>query len=150
MQAITQAEIEEFRQNHIGRLFLRAQRDFSERAIQKLQTRGYQGAVLTYAAVLPHLDVDGTRIVTLAERAQITKQSAGQFVQELEEAGYVERLPDSQDKRAVMIKFTEKGWQFLHDAYEVKQEIEAEYRHIIGDVEFEALKGCLERLLQSG
>jgi hypothetical protein len=42
----------------------------------------------------------GARITDLAERAQVTKQTAGFLVDQLERAGYVRRVPDPRDARA--------------------------------------------------
>jgi DNA-binding MarR family transcriptional regulator len=137
----------EFRQQHIGRLFLRAHRDFSERSIEKLRARGHTGLTLAHTALLVHLDIDGTRITTLADRAGVTKQAMGHLVQDLEQKGYIARTSDPSDRRATLITFTDSGWQFLRDAYVIKREIEAEYRAILGDARFEALGETLTRLL---
>lgn len=142
-----QEEIERFREENIGRLFMNAHRDFNKRCSEKLETMGYTGAILTHMAVIAQIDTQGTRIATLAQRLNIQRQSAAEFVQNLEKEGYVERAADPHDKRASVISFTKKGWDFLRDAYTVKQEVEAEYRQIWGDFAFEKIKECLETLL---
>ena len=45
----------------------------------------------------------GSRLTELAEQAQITKQSAGFLVDQLERAGLVERAPDPADARARLV-----------------------------------------------
>ncbi|MBC7871891.1 MAG: MarR family transcriptional regulator [Chitinophagaceae bacterium] len=140
-------QIQELREENIGRLFLQAHRDFSNRAVEKLHARGHSGLSLNHTALLANLDLEGTRITTLAERASITKQSMGELVQDLEQKGYVQRTPDATDRRAVMIQFTDSGWQYLHDAYAIKREIEAEYAAIIGEIGMAALRDCLKALI---
>jgi DNA-binding MarR family transcriptional regulator len=141
------AELTQYRQNNIGRLFLRAHRDFSERSIAKLQQRGHNGLSLVHTNLLIHLDTEGTRITTLAERAGITKQAMGNLVAELEQHGYVSRSSDPNDRRASIVHFTQAGWQFLHDAQAVKQEIEDEYRQLLGEPGFQQLRSLLENIL---
>lgn len=135
------------REQNIGRLFLQAHRDFSERALVKLRARGHDGLGPAHMALLPHLEIDGTRITTLAERMQVSKQAAGQLVNDLELKGYVARGVDPHDGRAMRVTFTDGGRQFLRDAYTVKHEIEAEYRTILGDSGMEALQDALTRLV---
>ncbi len=144
---ISVQQIKELREDNIGRLFLQAHRAFGIRAFEKLRARGHNGLSLNHTALLANLDLEGTRITTLAERASMTKQSMGELVQDLEEKGYIQRTSDPTDRRAVMIQFTDAGWQYLHDAYAIKQEIEAEYAALIGEVGMAALRDCLKLLI---
>jgi DNA-binding MarR family transcriptional regulator len=93
--AIDLQQLDELRQQHIGRLLLRAQRAFSVRAIKKLRVRGHEGLSLAHTALLANLDLQGTRITTLAERVGVTKQAIGHLVQDLEQKGYIARAADS-------------------------------------------------------
>ena len=141
-------QIRAMRQGNIGRLFLRAHRAYSTRATVKLRERGHEGLNLEHTTLLAHLDMEGTHITTLAARAGITKQSMGQLVVELEKQGYVERISDPTDKRASLVKFTERGWQFLRDAYEVKVELTAEYADLLGKDRLETLQSLLVELVE--
>src|SRR5215831_14772060 len=126
------ARVAERRQSYIGRLLQNAARAVSVQATERLRARGHQGLSLAHTTLLAHLDLDGTRITALAERAGMTKQSMGQLVMELEQRGYVGRQVDPTDRRATLVTFTEAGWQFLVDAGMVKREIEAEYAALLG------------------
>lgn len=148
MSTLTPEQIQQMRQENIGRLLLRAYRGFNERAFEKLQAYGHADLGITHAAVLPHLDIDGTHISVLAERAGITKQAMGQLVEELEKKGYVYRQPDPQDRRATLILFTQRGQQFLVDAYHTKEAIEAEYTALLGDEGMTQLRQALLLLSQ--
>jgi DNA-binding MarR family transcriptional regulator len=145
---LTAAQINALRQEHIGRLFLRAHRAFSELAYQKLSTYGHHGLSVSHTGLLAHLDLDGTHISVLAERAGVTKQAMGQLVADLEQKGYVTRVPDEADRRAILVRFTQAGWQFLQDAYRVKQEIEAEYTKILGAEQMAQLRELLTLLVE--
>ncbi len=139
--------IEALRQTNIGRLFLYAHRAYSARANVKLRERGYEGLTQAHSILLANLDLKGTRLTTLARRAGITKQSMGQLAVELEQQGYIERLPDPTDKRATLVKFTEVGKLFFADNFSLKDEIDAEYQAILGKEGFDTLVRLLMQLL---
>jgi DNA-binding MarR family transcriptional regulator len=147
MEPLTVEQLEELRQEHIGRLLLRAHRAFSERALRKLRKLGHTRLSMVHTTLLPHLDVEGTQATVLAERAGITKQAAGRVITDLEREGYVQRLPDPTDQRASMIVFTDIGRQFLVDAYQVKKEIEGEYTALLGAKRMQQFRNILLDLL---
>lgn len=147
-EVVNDEQLAEMRQQHIGRLLQQAYRGFNNRAIAKLRQRGHTGLTLAHTLLLSHLDLNGTHITVLADRAGITKQSMGQLVLDLEKRGYIERSVDLSDRRATLIRFTNAGWQFLRDAYEIKKEIEAEYQAILGAEEMKQLRILLQRLLE--
>ena len=136
------------RQNHIGRLLLNAQRNYSLQAPRKLRERGHAGLGLEHTNMIAQLDLHGTRMTTLAERLGVTKQAIGKVVGELEAKGYVRREADLADRRAAVIGFTAEGWRFLQDAHEVKQEIEAEYGAVLGAQGMQELRQLLTQLVR--
>ncbi len=89
---------------------------------------------------------DGSRIVELAERAQITKQSMGELVQSLVERGYVERVPDPTDGRAMLIRRTERGWALNRAARQFVQELQDEWASALGEEDMDQLLQLLKRL----
>jgi DNA-binding MarR family transcriptional regulator len=135
------------RQQNIGRLFQRAARSYSELALEKLHAKGHEGLTLFHTALISNLDVEGTHLKVLAERAGMSKQAMGQVADELEKRGYIRAVTDSKDKRATLITFTDLGWQFLQDAYKVKLEIERSYKAKLGKVGMKQLWNLLEKLL---
>jgi DNA-binding MarR family transcriptional regulator len=141
-------QLDELRQQHIGRLLLRAQRGFSVRANEKLRQLGHGGLSLAHTNLLAHLDLQGTRITTLAERVGVTKQAVGHLVLDLEQKGYIERAVDPDDRRATIVTFTDAGWRFLRDAHQVKREIEAEYSALLGKQGMQALRSLLTSLVE--
>lgn len=75
----------------------------------------------------------GLRLTELAERTHTTKQAMRYTVNQLEAAGYVERVPDSTDGRAKIIRLTERGWALRRAADEIVASIEEEcVRHLGG------------------
>jgi DNA-binding MarR family transcriptional regulator len=145
---ISAEQIQVLRQDHIGRLLLRAHRDFTDSAISTLQSRGHSSLGAAAIALIPYIDQEGTRATTLSERAGISKQAIGQLLTELEAAGYVERQVDPHDGRAAIIAFSDLGWRLLHDSYNLKLEIEAEYTGILGERRMKALREALKLLIE--
>jgi DNA-binding MarR family transcriptional regulator len=140
-------EIRQLRDRHIGRLFLQAHRAYSAHAIESLRARGYIELGAAHAAILPHIDVEGTRTTVIAERSGMTKQGAGQVVDDLARQGLVERTPDPADGRASLIVFTNAGWDYLRVASSIKQEIESDYAALLGEVTFHTLSENLARII---
>lgn len=132
----------------MGRLFLRASRSFAALATKKLKERGHEGLGTAHTALLPHIDLEGTRATELAQRTGMTKQAVGQVVRDLERQGYVERSPDPTDSRATLVGFTDAGWRFLRDAGDIKREIEAEYEAVLGEERMRLLYSALRELLE--
>lgn len=142
-------ELLAMRQQNIGRMLQHAARMYSDVAIEQVNQYGHKDLSLFHTALISNLDVEGTRIVTLAERADMTKQAMGQLVKDLEERGYIYREPDPNDKRASLIKFTDLGLQFLSDAFEIKKDIEKQFINILGEDGLQTLYSLLSQLLAS-
>jgi DNA-binding MarR family transcriptional regulator len=77
-----------------------AYRAMENRVLQDLAASGFGDITAAQGRIFARLDPGGTRITDLAERAQVTKQTAGFLVDQLERAGYVRRVPDPRDARA--------------------------------------------------
>jgi DNA-binding MarR family transcriptional regulator len=131
---------------NIGRLLLRAQRDFGAELNARLRERGYPDVRLAHSALFAHIDPQGTRSSELAERAGMTKQGMGQLVADLEKKGYVERVEDPADRRAKLVRLTKKGWRHVRDAREIISEIEEAYARRLGYGCFETLRAILKNL----
>jgi len=83
-------------------------------------------------ALLPHIALEGTRATELARAIGVSKQAIGQLVAELEDMGFVERVPDPSDGRAKLVRFTRRGRPWLLDGLKLLGEIEAELEEQIG------------------
>ena len=140
--------LQELRGQHVGRLLIQAQRAFNARAVEMLRARGYGALTLAHIALVPYIDVDGTRITTLAERAGMTKQGAGQLITDLERQGYVARHADPADRRAILVQFTDAGQQFIADAVTVTHQLDAEYTAILGAPQMAGLRAALQALVE--
>src|SRR5687768_11505289 len=75
----------------------------------QLAEEGFEGIRFAHGSVFRHIDLEGSRLTTLAERSGLTKQAMGELVGELESHGYLERIADEADRRAKIIRLTPQG-----------------------------------------
>lgn len=121
--------------------------EFSEELSQRLAVAGYSDIRPGHGCVFGTIDPDGgSRLTDLAERARMTKQSVGEVTSDLEQRGYLERVPDPNDGRAKIIRLTRQG----RDAYEVGRElideIERDWAERYGEEHLAALRQALETI----
>ena len=113
---------------------------------RRFAERGHPEVRPPHGNVFPYLDDEGTRVSTLAERAQITKQSMAELVAHLERHGYVERTPDPGDRRAKLVRATARGDEVYAIAQEFVEEMEADWTRQLGADDMRRLRELLERL----
>ncbi|HTN82854.1 MAG TPA: MarR family winged helix-turn-helix transcriptional regulator [Sorangium sp.] len=141
------AELERRKRASLGQLLLRSARLLDERAVARVARRGAPGVRRAHTALMPYIDLEGTRLTDLAERARVTKQAVGQVVEELEAMGVVERTPDPDDRRAKRVRFTPHGLKALLHGLGVLQELEEELTRSLGQKQMASLKKGLTALL---
>ena len=101
---------------------------------------------VTHGCVFGNIDPEGSRLTELAERARMTKQSVGEVTTDLEQRGYVERVPDPADGRAKIIRLTERGHEAQTLGFELIAEIEREWGERFGEERVAALRDALEAI----
>ena len=112
----------------------------------RLCAEGHPEVRTAHGVVFQFLDDGGTRVSTLAQRAQMTKQSMAELVAHLERHGYVERIPDPADRRAKLVRVTPRGRAAIPLARDAIAEIEDRWREALGERDMKRLRGLLERL----
>jgi DNA-binding MarR family transcriptional regulator len=113
---------------------LAAQLQFSvqEELFVRLAKQGHARLQLRHGAVLPYLDEDGIRATELARLSGRHKQIVGRLLDELEELGYVQRLPDPSDRRAKLVVPTRRGLDLMRLGDEIVAEIERRHAEAAG------------------
>jgi DNA-binding MarR family transcriptional regulator len=119
----------------------------------ELAAAGYADSYPSWGAnIFHHLRGGGLRLTELAERTHTTKQALRYTINQLEAAGYVERVPDPTDGRAKIIRFTERGWQLRRVGDEIIASIEHECVQRLGEErmrQFEALMKDVSSVLEN-
>ena len=130
----------------LGVLCFLPHRAMETRVFETLQARGFDDITLAQARVAQRISEHGNRITDLAEQARVTKQTASHLVEQLERAGYVERVPDPTDARARLVRMAPRGAAAVAAAREVEEEVDAEWSAHLGRRRARELRGALERL----
>lgn len=131
----------------IGALLTIPSLNLNARVHTRLRERGFHEISDSNSTVMKVLGPDGDRITVLARRATMTKQSMGYLVDQLETAGYVERVTDPSDGRAAVIRRTAKGWAYNRAAAEEVAQLQREWAKLLGQAKMKRLKALLAELV---
>lgn len=117
---------------NLGILLFVPYRAMESEVLRALAAAGFADVTLAQARVFQRIDPDGSRLTDLAESAQVTKQTAGYLVDQLERAGYVERRADPRDGRARLVWVAERGAEAVRVGARVVSDIEARWAAHLG------------------
>jgi DNA-binding MarR family transcriptional regulator len=129
-----------------GVLLFLPYRAMEARVFAGLAERGFDDLTPAQARVFQRIADRGSRVTELAEQAGITKQTAGFLVDQLERAGYVERVPDPDDGRARLVRITERGARSVAASAGIVAEVEAEWTAHLGARRMDQLRQILADL----
>ncbi|MFI5890126.1 MarR family winged helix-turn-helix transcriptional regulator [Actinoplanes sp. NPDC051513] len=131
---------------NLGLLLFIPYRAMEQRVFAGLAKAGFDDFTPAQARVFQRIAPDGSRLTDLAYQAQITKQSAGFLVDQLERAGYIERAPDPTDARARLVCIAARGAAAVPIAAAIVAEVEAEWDAHLGKQRMTQLRQHLTRL----
>jgi DNA-binding MarR family transcriptional regulator len=100
----------------------------------------------SHRRILQMIPADGIRITDLAQRAGMTKQSLGEFVGWLEQAGFVASGRDPADGRVRLVTRTASGDTAAETASKAIAAVERAWRQEIGAREYDTMKQALRDL----
>jgi len=130
----------------LGVLCFLPHRAMETRVYETLIAQGFDDITLAQARVAQRISEHGNRVTDLAEQARVTKQTASHLVEQLERAGYVERVPDPTDARARLVRMAPRGRAAVSAARQVELEVDAEWTAHLGRRRARELREALERL----
>jgi DNA-binding MarR family transcriptional regulator len=109
----------------------------------ELRAAGFTDVRPAHGYAFSRLSFGGATAVQLAEHLGITKQSAGQMVDELERAGYVRREPHPTDRRGKLVVLTDRGWACVQAAGRALANIDRRLADRLGADQYAQLKAGL-------
>ena len=130
----------------LGVLLFVANRSLEQRAYDAVVAAGSTDITLAQARVAMRIGPDGTRISELAEQARVTKQTAGFLVEQLEAAGYVEKVPDPTDGRARLVRLTPRALRVAPIANRAVEQALTEWADHVGVERMQQLHEVLSDL----
>ncbi len=139
---MTDAEDEEL---NLGLLLFIPYRFLESAVLAALREHGHE-LPLNQARVFQRIDPRGSRLADLARAAQLSKQTVGSIVDQLEAAGYVSREPDPTDGRARLVTITDKGREIIALSIPVVREVESAWQAHLGPTQTRQLRQLLTRL----
>ncbi len=132
--------------DHLGwRLWL-ASRQWQARFVEAMRKAGHGWFTDARANLLGHVARAGTPQSALIARMAVSKQAVQQLIDGLVAQGVLERIPDPDDSRSKIVRYTAHGHNAMRDADRIKRQIEDEYRTRLGSERFEALIGVLREV----
>src|ERR1700730_12404571 len=117
-----------------------------DRIFRAIQDAGFDDWTLAQCRVFQRIAPDGSRLTDLADQAQMSKQSAGVLVDQLERLSYVRRVLDPTDGRARVIVVQRRGLGAAEVATATLDEIYSEWKAYLGTRNFTLLHQILDQL----
>jgi DNA-binding MarR family transcriptional regulator len=145
---VTQQLLEQARRHNLGHLLLALSRDFEQRMLARYSAIGHRSIRPIHGSVLRNLELHGTRLTLLAQRAAITHRAVAKIVDDLQQQGYIERRADPADGRATLVVYSRRGKKLLRDSRGVIDEIYTEYAQRVGTNAVLRLEQQLQRTLR--
>jgi DNA-binding MarR family transcriptional regulator len=131
---------------NLGLLCYIAYRAFETRIMHAVREAGFEDLTVAQGRLFARIGPGGTRLTDLAEQAQVTKQTAGFLVDQLEKAGYVERVPDPSDGRARLVRVAPRGRKAVRASARVVAAVEKEWEEHLGSDGARTLRRLLVEL----
>lgn len=133
----------------LGLLLRLANQHWSREVDAALAAAGFDDIRPPHANVFPFVPDEGIQIGELAGLARVRKQSMAEVIDQLEKAGYVERRPDPNDRRARLVYLTDRGAAIRPVGSAAGREVEKTWARLIGSKKLQELRTLLEELLDA-
>jgi len=132
----------------IGQLLVRLLSEFRRELSEPMAEQGYGDIRRPHLQIWGNLAGKGRRLTELAARAELSLSATSELVNELEDLGYLQRIPDPRDGRAKLIVPTDRGQKALAHAAIRVAEIEDHWGCIVGNRRFDEACHVLNDLLE--
>ena len=130
---------------NLGLLLFIPYRAMESAVLDELRDHGHD-LTIAQARVFQRIAPGGSRPGELATAAQLSKQTLGSILDQLERAAYVIRVPDPSDGRARLVTITAKGRELVELSLPVVREIERSWTKHLGPARTRQLREALVEL----
>ncbi len=146
---MSEVDFEDLKRRSFLQVLFKVARLANEEGIARTRTASGDDRVrVAHTKLFPFITFEGVRLTYLAERLGVSKQAVQQLVDELDEMGVTERVPDPSDGRAKLIRFSERGRAGLIHGLGVLGALERELAAVVGPQEMSATHETLLKLLE--
>jgi DNA-binding MarR family transcriptional regulator len=136
------------RGSNLRQLLLRASRVINQDVTIALRDAGFEDLKNSQVFCLAHIDLNGTSIVDLAERSNVSKQAASKLVSELVALGYLSSSQVPSDGRAILVQFTPRGRSLMQHSFALFADLERDDSRRLGAQTYSVLKRALQELVE--
>ena len=130
---------------NLGLLLFIPYRAMETAVLGELRDHGHD-LTIAQARVFQRIGPHGSRPGELAEAAQLSKQTLGSILDQLERTGYVVRVADPSDGRARLVTITAKGQELVELSLPVVREMERAWTTHLGPARTNQLRDALVEL----
>lgn len=117
--------------------------------VSRLDAVGYADLRPMHGLVFQVLHGDGATSSELAEHLGVTKQAAGQILDDLEKRGYVERRPHPAGGRRKLVVLTPKATDHLAVAGRILHQLEAQLTKRLHEADLEVPRAELAAIIRT-
>lgn len=117
-----------------------------EHMLERLHANGFTDFDASYLIVVQYPGPQGERPSDLAARLRMSKQALNHLLGQLERRGYLERVPDPDDRRSKRIAVTPRGAEAGKTIRAAVAEMEAAWKRQLGPKRFNQLRDLLRDL----
>ncbi len=137
---------------HLGSAFavLRVTTQLLDGIQQGLARRGFDDVRPMHGFAFVRISAGDATVVDLADYLGVTKQAAGQLVEQLAQRGYLTRKPHPHDGRARLLALTPRGHACTRGAEAAAAETVRAWETTLGREDFDALSATLATLVVPG
>lgn len=107
---------------------------------------GYFEIAPAHNAVFATLPVEGARAADMAARSGVTRQSMGEVVRDMVRLGILEMVPDPTDRRAKIVRYTDRGLEIAQIGFAHILAVEERFREEFGAADLETTRRVLRQV----
>jgi DNA-binding MarR family transcriptional regulator len=115
-----------------------------------LSDERFPGLRSRHYRLLSFVPPTGERLSRMTADSGLTKQALAQALEPLQDGGYVEVVPDPHDRRARLVRLTDRGREVTAAVRERLAGVEREWAGQVGAERYAAARGVLADLLVGG
>ncbi|MEM7723968.1 MAG: MarR family winged helix-turn-helix transcriptional regulator [Pseudomonadota bacterium] len=134
--------------DHIGVDLWVAARAFEQAMFDSVAALGFADVSVADSEILVAIPAKGARMTDVAKSRRVTKQAAQERIKSLIARGYLRTEPDPDDRRAQLLRHTERGRALRHALDTVKRGLHAEIVQTLGPEDVDRLRLALAEIVR--
>jgi DNA-binding MarR family transcriptional regulator len=134
--------------DHLGFLLAKASQRWNQLLAEAFSEHGFPQVRPAYGSILlPLFEEDGQRMLTLAHRARLPKQTMTTLIRQMDRDDLIRREPDAADARAMRVWLTRTARDFQHVAEECLADLDARVAGRLDPTALTVLRAALREVM---